>query len=214
MITIHSLVFNPFSENTYILYDETREALIIDQGCNTAGERQTLTDFIAKESLKPVRLLNTHCHIDHVFGNQFVKDQYNIQLYIHRLDVPTLESCPFIAQAYGLKPFYPSQADGFIEEGDKITFGNSELAILFVPGHAPGHIAFISHTQRFMVSGDVLFRESVGRTDFPGCNHQDLLNSIQQKLFPLGDDFTVYSGHGVPTTIGHERKYNPFVGGQ
>lgn len=211
MIQIKNFVFNPFYENTYVLYDETRQAVVIDPGCNTNAEKEILKNFIQNADLQVVKLLNTHCHIDHVFGNQFVKDTYSVKLYIHRLDVPTLKSCKFASEMYGIKPFIESEPDVFVEEGETIEFGNSILDILFVPGHAPGHIAFVAKDQKFVVSGDCLFRESIGRTDFPGCSHQDLIDSITKKLFALGDDFTVYSGHGPTTTIAHEKKYNPFL---
>ncbi len=211
MIEIKSFVFNPFAENTYILYDHTKEAVIIDPGCNTSEERETLKRFVETQGIKPVKLLNTHCHIDHVLGNQFVKDTFGIKLYMHTLDIPTLKACKPISDMYGVKPFDESEPDEFIEEGDTITFGESSLEVIFVPGHAPGHVAFVHQVEKFVVSGDVLFRQSIGRTDFPGCNHQDLIDSIKQKMFALADDFTVYCGHGPTTTIGYEKKYNPFL---
>ncbi len=211
MIEIKSFVFNPFAENTYLLYDQTKEAIIIDPGCNTSEERETLKRFVEMQGIKPVKLLNTHCHIDHVLGNQFVKDTFGIKLYMHALDIPTLKACKPISDMYGLKPFDESEPDELIEEGDTIMFGESSLEVIFVPGHAPGHVAFVHKAQKFVISGDVLFRQSIGRTDFPGCNHQDLIDSIKQKMFALADDFTVYCGHGPTTTIGYEKKYNPFL---
>jgi glyoxylase-like metal-dependent hydrolase (beta-lactamase superfamily II) len=211
MIHIQSFVFSPFYENTYVLSDETNEAIIIDPGCYELAERETLRKYIEENKLKVVKLLNTHCHIDHVFGNQFVKDTYQVKLYMHAKDIPTLKGNKFAADMFGMKGFIESEADVFVEEGEIISFGNSALEILFVPGHAPGHIALVNQVQKFVLSGDCLFRESIGRTDFPNCNHQDLIDSITQKLFPLGDDFKVYSGHGPTTTIGHERKFNPFL---
>ena len=211
MIQVQTFTFNPFSENTYILYDESKEAVIIDPGNNTTQENQAITDFISENDLKLVSLLNTHAHIDHVFGNQFIKDTYDVKLKLHEKDIPTLKANVQVAQMYGIQPFVESEPDEFMEEGDKINFGNSELDILFVPGHAPGHVAFVSQEQKFIIGGDVLFLQSIGRTDFPGCNHQDLLDSIRHKFFPLGDDFVVHSGHGPTTTIGHEKQYNPFL---
>ncbi len=211
MIKIKSFVFSPFAENTYVLYDQTKEAVIIDPGCNTTEERETLKRFIETEGLKITKLLNTHCHIDHVLGNQFVKRTFEVKLYMHKLDLSNLESSKLISDVYGIKPYEPSEPDVFIDEGDTITFGESSLDILFVPGHAPGHVAFVCHPQKFTVSGDVLFKQSIGRTDFPGCSHQDLIESIKQKMFKLGDDYVVYCGHGPETTIGYEKKYNPFL---
>ncbi len=211
MIQIQSFTFNLFSENTYLLFDETKECIIIDPGMQSPQEENTVKKFIEEKGLRLVQLLNTHCHIDHVFGNQFIKNTYNLKLQIHKLDVPTLSACKMAAQMYNIHPFAVSEADIFLTEQDTVKFGNSELEILFVPGHAPGHLAFVNKAQEFVIGGDVLFRESIGRTDFPGCNHQDLINSIRTKLFTLGDNYTVYSGHGVTTTIGYEKKYNPFL---
>ncbi|NJL14672.1 MAG: MBL fold metallo-hydrolase [Microscillaceae bacterium] len=211
MIEIKSFIFSPFAENTYVLYDETKEAIIIDPGCHLAEERETLRHFIESNGLKVVKLLNTHCHIDHVFGNQFVKSTFEVPLLIHPKDLPTLKACQLAAELYQLKPFEPSEPDAWLAEGELIRFGLSTLEVIFVPGHAPGHVAFVSRPQKFTISGDVLFRESIGRTDFPGCNHQDLIESIQKKMFALDDDFRVYSGHGPTTTIGHEKRFNPFL---
>jgi glyoxylase-like metal-dependent hydrolase (beta-lactamase superfamily II) len=211
MIQIQSFVFNPFSENTYILYDETKEGIIIDPGCQTYAEREILKSFLLEKEIKLVHLLNTHCHIDHVFGNYYFQKNYGLQLNIHKEDVPVLASCEQVAAMYDIKPFEPSKADIFLEENDKITFGNSELNVLHTPGHAPGHLTFVSENQNFIISGDVLFRESIGRTDFPLCNHQHLLESIQKKLFALDNNCVVYSGHGISTTIGYEKRHNPFL---
>lgn len=211
MISIQHFVFSPFAENTYVLFDETKECVVIDPGCQTKYEQEILANFIDDNDLKPVKLLNTHCHIDHVFGNQFIKETYQVKLYMHQLDVQTLKSNHFVAKMYNIQPFIESEPDVFVEEGEKIQFGHSELDILFVPGHAPGHIAFVSQAQRFTISGDVLFKMSIGRTDFPNCSHEDLMNSIKNKMLPLGDDFMIYSGHGPVTTIGFERENNPFL---
>ncbi len=211
MIQIQSFVFSPFAENTYVLYDDTQEAVIIDPGCNSPQEHQTLTDFIEENQLKVVKLLNTHCHLDHVFGNQFVKDTYGVDLYIHEKDLPILQSAKMAAQMYGVKPFVASEADHFLEEGDQVSFGDSELEVIFVPGHAPGHIAFVSQAQKFAISGDVLFQMGIGRYDLPGCNYDDLMKSIREKLLQLGDDFEIYPGHGPSTQIGFEKANNPFL---
>lgn len=211
MIHIHSFVFSPFTENTYILSDETQEAVIIDPGCNNTQEENTLHHYIETNALKVVKLLNTHCHIDHVFGNQFVKDTYGVQLYMHRLDIPTLKANKMVAQMYGIARFVESEPDVFVEEGDTIEFGNSQLEVLFVPGHAPGHVAFLNRAQKFAISGDVLFQMGIGRYDFPGCSYPDLMHSIRHKLFLLEEDLTVYPGHGPTTTIGFEKINNPFL---
>lgn len=214
MITIHSFTFSPFSENTYILFDETKECIIIDPGCYEKFEKLELLDFISKEKLKPVKLLNTHCHIDHVFGNKFVAETFGLKLEAHKEELFNLKHSEQAAQLFGIQNFEPSPAPSvFLNEGDIIEFGVSKLEILFVPGHAPGHIAFVSKEQKFVISGDVLFYGSIGRTDFPGCSHDALIKSIKTKLFPLGDDYGVFSGHGPETNIGFERKNNPFLMG-
>ncbi|MTI32591.1 MBL fold metallo-hydrolase [Xanthovirga aplysinae] len=210
MIEIKSFTFNPFMENTYLLFDETKECIVVDPGCYENHEKQELTEFISNKELKVVQLLNTHCHIDHVLGNQFIKDTYGVELAIHPSDTPTLKSVEVYAPQYGFPNYQTNVAESFLEEGNKIRFGNSELEILFVPGHAPGHVAFFNQKQQMLVSGDVLFQNSIGRTDLPGGDFDTLINSIQQKLFPLGDEITVYAGHGPTTTIGHEKHHNPF----
>lgn len=212
MISIHHFTFGPFQENTYILSDETNECIIIDPGCYDDNERSVLVSFINEKKLTPVRLLNTHCHIDHVFGNKFVSETFNIGLEIHKNDLPVLDSLMNVAHLYNLNVEKSPAPKKFLEEGDKIIFGKSSLDILFTPGHSPGSICFVSQVQKFAISGDVLFYGSIGRTDLPGGDHQTLINSIKTKLFPLGDDFTVYSGHGQETTIGFERIHNSFVG--
>ncbi|MES2731038.1 MAG: MBL fold metallo-hydrolase, partial [Bacteroidota bacterium] len=197
-------------ENTYLLYDETGECVIIDPGCYDRSEKEELSEFIQKNNLKVVQLLNTHGHIDHVLGNAYVKEKYGVKLFIHAKDEATLLATVIYAPSYGFHKYESATPDGFIAEGDVIQFGNSTLEILFVPGHAPGHIAFINRAQQFCIGGDVLFRRSVGRTDLPGGNFDTLLDSIHHKLFPLGNDFVVYPGHGPSTTIGEEKRSNPF----
>ena len=212
MIQIKSFVFNPFQENTYIVWDETKEALVIDPGCSDPSERQELSDFITTEGLKVVKLLNTHCHIDHVLGNFFVQKTYGVSLHVHEKDIPVLKAVKTYAPNYGFPDYQEVEVEVVLKEATEITFGNSSFEVLFVPGHAPGHVAFVNKEQKICISGDVLFRGSIGRTDLPGGNFEILLNSIEQQLFPLGDDMVVYSGHGVSTTIGYERQWNPFVG--
>ncbi|GIV31748.1 MAG: MBL fold hydrolase [Saprospiraceae bacterium] len=210
--SVISFTFNPFSENTYLVIDESKECIIIDPGCYTHAEKKELETFIEEQGLVPVRLLNTHCHIDHVFGNQFVANRWNLGLEIHRLERPILEAVPLVAQFYGVPIPEPSPAPSrFIEPGEVISFGQTELEVLFTPGHSPGHIALWCETERFVIAGDVLFKESIGRTDLPGGDFDTLIQSIKSQLFPLGDDVWVFPGHGPKTTIGHERRYNPFL---
>ena len=211
MITIQGFTFNPFQENTYILFDETKECIIIDPGCSNKEEREEMVQFIKDEGLKPVKLLNTHCHIDHVFGNSFIAKKYDLGLEIHKDDLQTLHSLPQVSHIYGLNAEESVEPSSFLNEGDQIQFGNSTLDIVFTPGHSPGSICFISHTDKFVIGGDVLFYGSIGRTDLPGGDHATLLKSIREKLFILDDDYAVFSGHGEETTIGFERKHNPFL---
>lgn len=211
MITIHQFTFNGFQENTYLLYDETKECVIIDPGCYSNTEQQELIDFITKEGLKPVKLLNTHCHIDHILGNNFVSKTYNLGLEMHKNDLPTLHATTEYGHLYGFTVDQSPEPTNFLDEGDVVAFGNSKLDILFVPGHAPGHIVFVSHEQKFAINGDVLFYGSIGRTDLPGGDHATLINSIKTKMFALGDDYTIYTGHGPSTTIGFEKANNPFL---
>lgn len=210
MINIHSFVFGTFMENTYVLYDETNDCVVIDPGCYEKDEKDALVDFISKNNLKVTHLLNTHCHIDHVLGNQFVKDTYNVDLYTHKTEEAMLLSVKAYAPSYGFANYQESTIDQYIDEGDTITFGNSTLEILFLPGHSPGHIAFYNNDQNFCIGGDVLFQGSIGRTDLPGGDYNTLIASIQNKFFNLHDEMIVYCGHGPATSIGEEKKTNPF----
>lgn len=211
MIQIHRFTFNPFQENTYVLFDESKDCVIVDPGCSNSSEQQQLVQFILSKQLKPVLLLNTHCHIDHILGNKFVYDTYKLSPQIHQKDLVILQNGMRTAQLYQLNYSEPPLPEKFIEEGDIVSFGNSQLEVLFTPGHSPGSVIFYNRVQKFAISGDVLFRESIGRTDFPGCNHNDLISSIKNKLFLLDDATVVHSGHGPKTTIGYEKENNPFL---
>ncbi|REA61602.1 MBL fold metallo-hydrolase [Dyadobacter luteus] len=211
MIQVQSFTFNPFSENTYVLSDETGEAVIIDPGCHNKAEFAELYQYIETNALKPISIVNTHAHIDHVLGVEAIKIKYNIPFYLHQLDEPVLKAVRSYASNYGFPAFDEPAIDGYLKEGEKISFGSSQLDILFVPGHAPGHVAFVSHEQQFVIGGDVLFRQSIGRTDLPAGNFDVLINSIKTQLFTLGDAYKVYAGHMGPTTIGFEKKNNPFL---
>jgi hydroxyacylglutathione hydrolase len=211
MLQIASMTFNPFQENTYVLYDESGECVIVDPGCYEPDEQQELRAFITGNDLRVVQLVNTHCHIDHVLGNEFVKHTYGVGLYIHKLDEPVLRAVSAYAPNYGFNQYQPASVDGFLDEGGEISVGKTKLSILFVPGHAPGHIAFYSAGDKALISGDVLFYNSIGRTDLPGGHYDTLEKSIREKLFTLPDDTTVYPGHGPKTSIGFEKRTNPFV---
>lgn len=211
MIRIQRFVFNPFQENTYILFDETKECVIIDPGCYDSNEERFLNQFILQNNLKPVKLLNTHCHIDHIFGNDFISKTFNLGLEMHKDDLLILRNASFAAKNYGLSLIPSPEPEVFLEEDSFVEFGNSKLAIMHCPGHSPGSIVFYNTDEKLAIGGDVLFQGSIGRTDLPLGNHKDLINSIQQKLFLLPDDAVVHSGHGDATTIGEEKMYNPFV---
>jgi hydroxyacylglutathione hydrolase len=211
MITVQSFTFNPIQENTYVLYDESRECVIIDPGCYDAAEQAELSAFIEKNGLKPVRLLNTHCHLDHVFGNAFVAEHWKLGLEIHKKDLPVLDALIPTAKLYGMHAEPSPPPSAYLDEGDLVAFGNSSLEIAFTPGHSPGSISFFSRPDKFIIAGDVLFFGSIGRTDLPGGDYQTLIDSIKNKLFPLGDDMKVYSGHGPATNVGYERANNPFL---
>jgi hydroxyacylglutathione hydrolase len=211
MLTVQAFTFNPVQENTYIVYNEKRDCCIIDPGCYFASEEQQLKEFIDKNNLKPVYLLNTHCHLDHIFGNRFVQKIYGLPLHLHQLEKAVLEYGPASGQLWQL-PF--DNFDGeliFIDEGQSISLGDEQLDILFTPGHSPGSVSFYSKDAKFVISGDVLFQGSVGRTDLPGGDFTILEESIKMKLYTLPADVIVYPGHGESTTIGDEMKTNPFV---
>jgi glyoxylase-like metal-dependent hydrolase (beta-lactamase superfamily II) len=210
MLQLQSFAFNPLQENTYVLFDETKECVIIDPGCYEREEQYDLADFIETHELKVVKLLNTHGHVDHVLGNAFVKETYKTKLYIHEQDAATLKAVKVYAPHYGFFQYQEAEPDIYLKEGEAVTFGNQSLDVLFVPGHAPGHIAFYHVASKTLIGGDVLFYNSIGRTDLPGGNYDTLIDSIHQKFFTLPDDVTVYPGHGPETTIGHEKKTNPF----
>lgn len=211
MLTVHTFTFNPVQENTYLVYNENGACAIIDPGCYFASEEQQLAAFIEANGLQPVLLLNTHCHLDHIFGNRYVQQKWGLELHLHRAELPVLERGPASGQLWQL-PFV--NYDGplhFLDEGDSVRIGDDELQVFFTPGHSPGHISFYSAAQRFLLSGDVLFNGSVGRTDLPGGDFTILEESIRTKLYTLPEDVIVYPGHGDTTTIGDERRDNPFV---
>ena len=210
MMTIQTFVFNPFQENTIVAFDETREAVVIDPGCYEPEERKKLDDFISTQKLTVKYLLNTHCHIDHVLGNDYVKEKYKVKLLIHAYDEPVLRAVKSYAPNYGFPGYRETLPDQFLKEGDTVQFGNTTLYVLFLPGHSPGHVGFYDREQKVILSGDVLFEGSIGRTDLPGGDFNTLIDSIHRKLFTLPDDVVVYPGHGRTTTLGEEKISNPF----
>ena len=211
MAEVHFFTFNEFQENTYIIHDSSGECIIVDPGCNTTSEQSALSNYIESNGLHPVRLINTHCHIDHILGNAFVARTYGLPLEMHSGELPVLQSGEMVAKMYGI-PYDPSPAPGkFLEAGDRVVFGNTTLKVLFTPGHSPASICLYCENGHWLIGGDVLFYESIGRTDLPGGDYDTLIGSIQNELLTLQDKVRVYPGHGPATTIGHEREYNPFL---
>ncbi|WP_439505325.1 MBL fold metallo-hydrolase [Sediminibacterium sp.] len=211
MIKVKVFTFSPIQENTYVLYNQHNEAIIIDPGCYDTSEQDELFQFIQTKTLKPVQLLNTHCHLDHVFGNKWVYDTFKTPLHIHPEEEPMLRMAPLSGEKWGL-PFVNYEGPiKYLYPGDTILLGNDALKVIFAPGHSPASICFYSEFDQFLIGGDVLFRESIGRTDLPGGNHALLLKSIRENLFCLPNDVKVYPGHGLSTTIGYEKRNNPFL---
>ncbi len=211
MLQIKSFEFNPIQENTYILFNESKQAIIIDPGCYYDDEKDVLSSFIDKMGLKPEMLLNTHCHLDHIFGNKYVSEKYQLPLRIHPGEKIVLDDAPLRGLMFNL-PFdnYNGNIE-YIEEAEKIQLGKDVLKTLLTPGHSPASLSFYCEADEFIVSGDVLFKQSIGRTDLPGGDFDTLINSIQTKLFTLPDATKVYSGHGPVTSIGYEKRNNPFL---
>jgi hydroxyacylglutathione hydrolase len=211
MANVRSFTNNPYQENTYILWDESGECAIIDPGMETAAEQNAVVTFIRENNLKPVLLLNTHCHIDHVLGNKFIFDQYGLKPRFHAGELSLLEAVVAYAPAMGIRYEVSPLPDEYLPETGTVHFGNTELKLIFAPGHSPAHLCFYDKTANILIGGDVLFRNSIGRTDLPGGSMTQLLDNIEQKLFTLPDDCTVYPGHGPETTIGFEKQTNPFL---
>jgi hydroxyacylglutathione hydrolase len=211
MLTVQFFVFSPVQENTYVLFNEEKQAIIFDPGCYFPAEKEKLASFITDNNLDVVQLINTHCHLDHIFGNKWVAEKYGLELYIHPGEEIVLQFGPQSGKQWGL-PFenYTGKLN-FLNEHDIVKLGADELQVILAPGHSPGSICFYNKAQNFVIGGDVLFRESIGRTDLPGGDHQTLVNNIREKLFTLPDDVVVYPGHGPSTTIGHEKRFNPFL---
>ena len=205
------LIFNDFAVNSFVIYDETNECIIIDPGCMSDGQQEVLSQFISDNNLKPVKLVNTHCHLDHVAGNKFVVDKYKIPVFANEGDKQNLEASVRAGEIYGMKIDTPPAIDHYLNSDDIVKFGKSELRVLHLPGHSKGSIALYAKDDKFVVVGDVLFNGSVGRTDLNGGSLDELMDSIKNCLFKLDDDVTVYTGHGPETTIGNEVRSNPFL---
>lgn len=211
MISLKKFTFNPYQENTYVLYDETGECVIIDPGMYDGAEQNQLVNFIKENKLNPTLLLNTHCHIDHVLGNKFVFDNWGLKPQFHAGELPVLQAVVSYAPQMGMHYEVSPQPDVFLAETGTVKFGCSTLELVFAPGHSPAHLCFYAKEENFLIGGDVLFFRSIGRTDLPGGNHQQLISSIKENVFALPNDCTVYPGHGPSTSIGFEKQNNPFL---
>jgi hydroxyacylglutathione hydrolase len=211
MIKIQKFVFNTFQVNCYIVYDESGECVIIDAACYEEREKEEISGFISENHLKLVRNLNTHCHIDHILGNGFIAGTFGIFPEYHEASLPFLVSAPEIAQSFGYTLQDCPAPANFLREDEKITFGTTTLEVLYTPGHADGSVCFFNREQGFVITGDVLFRDTIGRTDLPSGNFDLLMKSIREKIFTLPEDTVVYAGHGPETTVGYEIQNNPFI---
>ena len=211
MIHIKAFTFSPISENTYVLYNDAGKAIIVDPGCYFPAEEETLKNCLIDNGLTPVYLLNTHCHLDHVFGNKWVHETYGLELHMHPNEASMLELAPLSGERWGL-PFQNYTGPlHFLNDGDTLFLDDTEIQVILAPGHSPGSICFYLPSQGDLIGGDVLFRGSIGRTDLPGGDSETLLTSIREKLWVLPDETVVYSGHGIRTTIGYEKRNNPFL---
>ena len=212
MTLVKSFTFNPFSENTYLLIDEaTRETIVIDPGCYTTLEQKILKKYITDNALIITRLLNTHCHLDHVFGNRFIEENYNVSVEIHAAEVPVLARAHVSGEMFGTPMLQQATPSVFLKDNDEFTLGDAHFTCILAPGHSPGSLCFYNEKEGFIISGDVLFFRSIGRTDLPGGSQMRLLESLKTRILTLPDAVKVYSGHGQVTTIGYERYNNPFL---
>lgn len=211
-MNIKVFINNPWQENTYLLYDETGEAVIIDCGCYNDDEKERIKSFLRENNLTLVKLLNTHLHIDHVFGNSFINEEFGLKTTAEKSDNYLVEEAPRYAAMLGLQGIEAPPAVGeFISDGDVVSFGNTQLKVIHTPGHTPGGVCYYCEKAKVIFVGDSLFEGSIGRTDLPGGNYDDLIRSLKSKVIVLDEDVKVYSGHGQGSTIGYEKHTNPFL---
>lgn len=210
-MTIKTFTFSPFQENTYVVSDETNEAVLIDAGCYTVQEQQVLKQYIEQNGLTLVRVINTHLHLDHHFGNKFIYDTYKIKPEAGEEDEFMIKGFQNMALFYRLSVGEAQPLGKYIVDNEVIEFGNSSFVAIHAPGHSPGSMMFYSEKEGVLFSGDVLFQGSIGRTDLPNGDHATLIKSLTDKVLPLPDSTIVYSGHGAITTIGEEKKSNPYL---
>lgn len=210
---IKSFVFNPFYENTYVIASRAGNCIIVDPGCYEDYELAELKEYIHLNDLKVKVIVNTHCHIDHVLGNDALKATYQVPLKIPKNEKEVFDSVPAYAPQWGMAGYRHAEVDDYLVEGEQLALDEIRFDLIEVSGHSPGHLVLYEKAEKIMIGGDVLFRESIGRTDLPGGNHEDLLMNIQNKVYVLPEEVEVFPGHGPSTTIGHEKNYNPFVRG-
>jgi glyoxylase-like metal-dependent hydrolase (beta-lactamase superfamily II) len=211
-MNIKTFVFNPIQENTYILWDETKECVIVDAGNLSAREDKVLAEFIEEQGLKPVLAVNTHCHFDHILGVEFVRKTYGVPFAASLADLAILESGSASGAMFGMElGALPEAIDINLAEMEEVRFGNTILRVIPTPGHTPGCVSLYHEESKSLFTGDTLFRESIGRTDLPGGDYPTIIRSILGNILPLGDEVTIYPGHGDKSSIGHESLYNPFV---
>lgn len=211
MMTVHQLTNNGLGEITYVLADETGKCAIVDPGFTSPDECEALVSLISRQNLEPISLLFTHLHFDHVYGARFVIDKYGLKASAHELELPVLEMNKLLTSEWRIPSPEAFKVDNLINDADVITIGNSSLTAFLVPGHTPGSLAYYCAESKFCISGDALFMFSIGRCDFPGGSEKQLIAAIKQKLMTLPDDTIVYPGHGSKTSIGNERKFNPYL---
>lgn len=213
MLTIETFTFNPYQENTYLLIDSDKHCVIIDPGMHNVQEQSYFENFIEQNNLKPTLLLNTHCHIDHVLGNNFIFEKWGIKPNFHENEVPVLVAVENYAPQMGFRYETSPIPETFLQDNEIINFGGHQIQSIFAPGHSPGHLCYYIEDLNVLIGGDVIFRNSIGRTDLPGGDHQTLLNSITTRIYTLPENVEVFPGHGPTTTIGFEKQTNPFVKG-
>ncbi len=211
MLKIKSFTFNPYQENTYLIFDDSKEAVVIDPGNYEGYENESISKFIDENKLQLKKIILTHCHLDHCLGNKYLNQKYGAELLIPFDERDLYKNVENIATLFGFANYSHLDENKYLKEKDKIEFGNIKLDVLFLPGHSPGHLAFYCKKENICFSGDVLFYNSIGRTDLPGGDHNALINSIKNKLFLLNPDTIIYSGHGQKTILKNEMKNNPFL---
>jgi hydroxyacylglutathione hydrolase len=212
MVKLKKFVFNPFIENTFVVWDDhTKECAVVDPGCSDEVEENELTEFIRSNNLVPKYLIVTHCHLDHIWGCKFVKEKYNLQFLIPGDDLMLLKNAGEQADMFSIQFSEPPLPDNFISEKSDLALGQSLIKFLYTPGHTPGEFCLYFPNESFCIVGDVLFKDNIGRTDLWGGDYETLLDSIETKLLSLNDDVVIYPGHGEESTIGRERRKNPFL---